>query len=195
MIGQRQSRRVATTGGPPSRLGRLTLRARAWLAAFLHLHGCRLLLARTIAGRAIRRYAQGIAAGPRERPLLSRQGKGRAARGMRAGPPAPEASVRSGAGCATADRDLLAISGGGDNGAFGSGVLVGWTKPAIAPSSSSSRESVPGPCSHPSRSSGRPKTSSSATCTQRSADDILHERGLIRASSMMRCPTPRPCGS
>jgi hypothetical protein len=32
---------------------------------------------------------------------------------------------------------FLAISGGGDDGAFGSGVLVGWTEAGIAPSSTS----------------------------------------------------------
>ena len=38
---------------------------------------------------------------------------------------------------------FLAISGGGDNGAYGAGFLNGWTAPARGPNSRSSRGSAP----------------------------------------------------
>ncbi len=133
MIGQRQRDRVATTGGPPFRLGWLSLRARAWVAAFfvLTVVGCaspeRLPPVPSVdTDRAMPLGLANARFFPLEdRARLVAEFEQAAHRQRQALGLAPDAQLPA--------ADLLAVSGGGDNGAFGSGLLVGWTEAGDRP--------------------------------------------------------------
>jgi predicted patatin/cPLA2 family phospholipase len=132
-IGQRQSERDAMTSGFLFHFGGLPLRARAWFAAFfvLTVAGCASpeRLPPVPSADSAKALPLGLANArffPREERAqfiaeweqsLQRQ---RQVLGL-----APDAQLPI--------ARFLAISGGGDNGAFGSGLLVGWTEAGDRP--------------------------------------------------------------
>jgi hypothetical protein len=133
VIGQRQGGSDATTGGLPFHLGRLSLRARAWLAAcfVLAAAGCASpeRLASVPAADVLRALPLGLANArfyPEDQPaelleeFLHAIQRQRHALGL-----GPDAQLPP--------AELLALSGGGGEGAFGSGLLVGWTEAGDRP--------------------------------------------------------------
>lgn len=133
LIDEGQSERNATTGGIALHLGRLTLWARAWLAVFFALvvAGCASpeRLPPVPSAETARALPLGLA-NARFFPLVDRAGmiaeweqslkRQRQVLGL-----APDAQLPT--------ARFLAVSGGGDNGAFGAGVLVGWTEAGDRP--------------------------------------------------------------
>ena len=196
-IDQGQSGWGMTTGGSPFRSGGLSLRARAWFAVLCRSCGRRLRVARTVAARAVRRHGQGPAAGPCQRPLLSPPGTRTVHRGMGAVPPAPEAGAGTGAGCPAAHRTLSRHFRRRRQ-----------RRVRFRPSGrlDRSRRSprVSGRDGRQHRRPDRPvrvpraglRSSSSATSTRRSRPTTSSASAVSSAaSSMMRCPTPRRCGT
>jgi len=132
-IGQRQGGSGATTGGLPSHLGQLTLLARDWLAAFfvLTVVGCaspeRLPpVPSADTGRALPLGLANARFFPlQERAQFIAEWEQSLQHQRRVLGLAPDAQLPI--------ARFLAISGGGDNGAFGSGLLVGWTEAGDRP--------------------------------------------------------------
>jgi predicted patatin/cPLA2 family phospholipase len=132
-ISDRLCGRGATAGDFLSHLGQLTLQARTWLAAFLVLTvvGCASpeRLAPVPSANSSKALPLGLA-NARFFPLVEREQliaewqqslqRQRQVLGL-----APDATLPP--------ASFLAISGGGDNGAFGSGLLVGWTEAGDRP--------------------------------------------------------------
>ena len=133
LIDQRRAERDAMTSGSLIHLGGLSLRARAWFAAFfvLTVAGCASpeRLPPVPSADTAKALPLGIA-NARFFPLEERAGmiaegeqalqRQRQVLGL-----APDAQLPI--------ARFLAISGGGDNGAFGSGLLVGWTEAGDRP--------------------------------------------------------------
>jgi predicted patatin/cPLA2 family phospholipase len=132
-IGQRQTQRDAMTSGFLSHLGGLSLQARAWFAAFFVLTVAACASPQRLAPVPVADTARALPLGlanARFFPLQERAQfiaeweqslqRQRQVLGLAPGAQLPIAR-------------FLAISGGGDNGAFGSGLLVGWTEAGDRP--------------------------------------------------------------
>jgi hypothetical protein len=133
VIDQTQSGWDATKGSVPFHLGRLSLRVRAWFAAFfvLTVVGCASpeRLPPVPSADTAKALPLGLA-NARFFPLAERaefiaEWKQSLQRQRQALGLAPDAQLPV--------ARFLAISGGGDNGAFGSGLLVGWTEAGDRP--------------------------------------------------------------
>src|SRR5262245_56544995 len=181
VIGRRQSG-CAMTGGFLLHLGRLSLRARAWFAAFFVLAaaGCASpeRLPAVPPADMLRAMPLGLANArfyPEEQPVelltefehaIQRQ---RHVLGL-----GPDAQLPA--------AELLALSGGGGEGAFGSGVLVGWTaagdRPEFEVVTGVSTGALLAPCAFRGPDYDRELR---AVFTTISTEDIYIERGTIDA--------------
>ncbi len=183
VIDQRQNGWDATTGDLPFRSGLLSLRVRAWFVAFcaLAVAGCaspeRLAAvpkgqeaAAIVGGMTGIRYWQkadlalmqqdGVDAYEREAELFAAAGN--------AGP-LPPASY-------------LAVSGGGEDGAFGAGLLVGWTEAGTRPDFKLVTGISTGALTAPFAFLGPAYDERlKAVYTTISAKDVLEERGMLAA--------------